>query len=101
MTEKKNLRKILYTPSGRAGAYANKGYAINLFKGCENGCLYCYVPAFCRLDKTSFHAKVQPAPDVLERLQRDLKRLGVLPEPIFMCFTCDPYPEDELLRMVT
>jgi DNA repair photolyase len=28
---------------------------------------------------------------VLERLAKDMKRVGRLPEPIFPCFTCDPY----------
>lgn len=85
------MRKLIYHPSGKAGEYADKGYAVNLFKGCTHGCKYCYVPPFCRVSKEAFHASVTPAPDVLERLERDMKRVGVLPEPIFLCFTCDPY----------
>jgi len=85
------MRKIIYHPSGRAGEYADHGYAVNLFKGCTHGCKYCYVPMFTHQDRATFHASVTPAPDVLERLKADMKRVGVLDEPIFMCFTCDPY----------
>jgi DNA repair photolyase len=88
------MRKLIYHPSGRAGEYAEKGYAVNLFKGCTHGCLYCYVPQFTHQSKESFHSQCVAAPDVLERLKADMKRVGVLSEPIFLCFTTDPYCVD-------
>ncbi len=84
-------RKLIYHPSGRAGEYAGKGYAANLFKGCTHGCKYCYVPSFCHMSSAKFHGSSIAAPDVLERLARDMIRVDVLDEPIFLCFTCDPY----------
>lgn len=90
----KSLRKLIYHPSGRAGEYADKGYAANLFKGCTHGCKYCYVPSFCHVPREQFHATSIAAPDVLERLKKDMNRVGILDEPIFLCFTCDPYCED-------
>jgi DNA repair photolyase len=99
-----SLRKILYTPSGRAGAYANGGYSANIFKGCTHGCKYCYVPNFLKMNaeqRKAFKEKVVPAPDVLARITKDVKRLGKLPEPVFLCFTCDPYPSDPTLRNLT
>ena len=90
----KSLRPLIYTPSGKAGEYADKGYAVNLFKGCTHGCKYCYVPASTRQPKEAFHSSVTAAPDILERLEKDMKRVGVLPEPVFLCFTCDPYCVD-------
>lgn len=85
------LRRLIYTPSGRAGEYADHGYAANLYQGCTHGCKYCYVPGIFRLAREEFHSGVQPAPMVLERLKADMERLGKLPEPVFLCFTCDPY----------
>lgn len=99
-----SLRKILYTPSGRAGAYANGGYAVNIFKGCTHGCKYCYVPDFLKMNveqRKAFKEKVVPAPDVLARIAKDLKRLGKLAEPVFLCFTCDPYPVNPLMQIYT
>ena len=87
-------RKLIYHPSGKAGEYADKGFAVNLFKGCLHGCKYCYVPQFCHVKREEFHSAVTTAPDVLERLERDMKRVGVLPEPVFLCFTTDPYCVD-------
>ncbi len=99
-----SLRKLLYTPSGRAGAYSNGGYAANIFKGCTNGCKYCFVPDFLKMgesERALFRSTVTPAPNVLERVTKDLKRLGKLPEPIFLCFTCDPIPNDDALLFYT
>ncbi len=99
-----SLRKILYTPSGRAGAYANGGYAANIFKGCTHGCKYCYVPDFLKMNaeqRKAFKEKVIPAPDVLARITKEVKRLGKLPDPVFLCFTCDPYPVDPLMQTYT
>lgn len=98
------LRSLVYTPSGRAGEYVNKGYAANLYKGCTHGCKYCYVPRFLRMGKAQeceFRSKVVPVPDMVDRLNRDMKRLGQLDEPIFLCFTCDPYPESRELNRNT
>lgn len=90
------MRQLIYTPSGRAGEYANHGYAANLYNGCTNGCKYCFGPAIMRRSRAAFNAQVVPAPDVLARLEYDLtKRKGIphpLPEPLFLCFACDPIP---------
>lgn len=98
----RNKKRILYTPSGRAGEYANKGYAVNLFSGCTHGCLYCYVPQVLHRDRRDFHEEVKPVKDALKRLERDLAELGKFPEPIFMSFTCDPFPAgfDDEVRLL-
>ncbi len=101
-----SLRKILYTPSGRAGNYANGGFALNLFKGCDKLCHYCFVPDFLKMNseqKHDFRTKVIPAPDALERLEKDLTRdkFKVMLEPVFMCFSCDPYPYDRVMQNYT
>jgi DNA repair photolyase len=33
--------KAIYNPSGKAGEYSY--WACNFFKGCSNGCEYCYL----------------------------------------------------------
>jgi hypothetical protein len=98
------MRQLIYTPSGRAGEYANHGYAANLFSGCTNGCRYCYVPGRFKT-REEFAASVTPAPDVLARLKYDLtERKGIphpLPEPLFLSFSCDPVPNQNLVNEVT
>ncbi len=81
--------RILYTPSGRAGEYANKGLACNLYRGCVHGCRYCYVPGVCRQSREAFHAGSAPAADVISRLEHDCRQRHE--EPIFLSFTCDIY----------
>lgn len=93
--------KLLYTPSGRAGEYAPQAYAANLYNGCEHGCVYCYAPLFLHRDRAEFLATATPVKDCLKRLQSDLDTLGPLPEPIFLCFTCDPYTPVEERYEVT
>jgi DNA repair photolyase len=46
------------------------------------------------MSRGAFHAHCDAAPDVLERLKSDMLRVGVLPEPVFLCFTTDPYCAD-------
>lgn len=92
---------VIYTPSGNAGEYANKGYALNLFDGCDHGCRYCYVPQVKHCKRESFHASVKPRKDILKRIEADLAKLGKVDEPIFLCFTCDPCPSQYLVAMVT
>jgi DNA repair photolyase len=92
---------ILYTPSGRAGEYANHGYAANLYNHCPNGCAYCYVPACLRMTPEQFNQESVPKRDVLNRLYKDLQKAGKLDEPIFLNFTHDPYPPVEKKLKIT
>jgi len=101
--------KMIYQPKGRrAQEYAESaegkgdGYALNIYKGCTHKCAYCYVP--CGFPwktypdpRKTFHEKVAPRVDILEQLDKDLKemvKLGLENNPIHLCFTCDPYPEE-------
>lgn len=98
--------QILYTPSGRAGEYSDKGLACNPFKGCVHGCRYCYCPAICRMRREDFHASSAPVKDVLKRIEKDCKKKHG--EPIFFSFLTDlyqPIPElaevrREIIRIV-
>jgi DNA repair photolyase len=95
------MRKIIYTPTGRAGEYGK--YAVNLFEGCSHGCTYCYAAGmFCKAKdrpRKDFHASPTPKIDALARLERDLHKLHG--ESVFMSFSCDPFPPEYELREIT
>jgi DNA repair photolyase len=86
---------VLYTPSGKAGEYANNGYAANCYQFCPHGCVYCYVPACLYMTREQFRQPSVPKKDVLARLEKDLAKAGKLDEPIFLSFANDPYPPQE------
>lgn len=79
--------QLLYQPAGRALEYG--ALACNLYRGCSHGCRYCYVPQVLHMSREEFHREVKPTKDALKRLEHDCQT--VHPEPIFLCFTCDPY----------
>lgn len=82
-------RPIIYTPSGRAGEYANRGQACNLYRGCLHGCRYCYVPQVLHMSREDFNAKSVPVHNALKRLEADCSK--IYDEPIFLSFTCDAF----------
>lgn len=91
--------RILYSPSGGAGEYADKGLACNIYSGCVHGCRYCYVPSIFRQTREQFHAISQPVKnDPLTRLKQDCKTKHE--EPIFFSFTSDIF-QPEPYRNIT
>lgn len=96
-----SLRPIIYTPSGRAGEFANHGVAVNVYKGCTNGCAYCFNCAMPWVDREKFRAEALPVQDCLSRLDRDLRGGTRFTEPVFLCFACDPYPDVEAALRLT
>lgn len=105
------MSSIIYQPQGRAGEYA--GLAVNLYTGCNHGCLYCYVPKIIKKTRQDFHSQVIPRPEVLKRLELECKRrvFQDLPIPSFcgqqltkpivlLSFTTDTYNQaDEELQL--
>lgn len=96
-------RKIIYSPSVRAGEYADKGVAVNVYQGCDHGCRYCYAAGmaerFHKVPRSVFHAGVVPVPDLFARLSDNVQ--DYFSEDIFMCFICDAYPATENVREIT
>lgn len=86
---------VIYRPAGRALEYAD--LAVNLFRGCNHSCAYCFAPSVLRMKKDEFHAAVTPRKDILYKLERDARVLQKQGEKrkVLLCFTCDPYPDDE------
>jgi DNA repair photolyase len=79
----------IYEPSGRAREYSP--LALNYFKGCDHGCLYCYVPKLMtRFDKNYNHANVIKTTNFNELVSSAEKMKGCNKQ-ILLSFTGDPY----------
>ncbi len=97
---------VIYEPKGRAGEYAK--LACNIYQGCSNECAYCFAPLTLKKDRKQFHESVQPRKNIVERFKKDAEKVqqhySVLrqrPPTILFCFTCDPYPVEELELKLT
>jgi DNA repair photolyase len=80
---------LIYQPKGRAREYA--ALALNIYRGCNHGCLYCYVPNATVKTRAEF-STVCPRSNYLAQLEREAEALSKEHEPILLCFSCDPYP---------
>lgn len=87
------MNKPIYKPKGKAKEYGE--WAINIYTGCNHGCVYCYAPKVLRKSREEFSAEVRPRKDIAERVwlqlakDKDFLNGG---QTIHLCFTCDPYP---------
>ncbi len=90
---------VIYQPRGRAREYAP--LAVNLYRGCGHGCIYCYAPEVTFIDRQGF-IKATPRQGIIEKLKRDARQAawdGVKGK-VLLCFTCDPYqPIDEIYQL--
>jgi DNA repair photolyase len=89
----------IYSPRGAAAEYAR--FALNLYRGCEHRCTYCYVPSCLRMSREDFGAACAPRPNILAELEKQLAKwtpdAGVL-----LSFTSDPYqPAEERYRLAS
>lgn len=89
---------VIYKTRGRAKEYTP--LALETYTGCSHGCRYCYAPQFTRTNRQTF-LEPEPRPDVLRKLEKDIKRLKGDPRPILLCFTCDPYQPLEAEHRLT
>lgn len=88
---------VIYEPRGRAGEYAP--LAVNLYRGCGHGCIYCFGPDTLYIDRQEFK-KAAPRRDIIKKLVKDAPIAAATYEGedkrVLLCFTCDPYqPIDE------
>ena len=78
--------------------------AVNPYRGCEHGCIYCYArPTHAYLGYSpglDFETKLVYKPEIAELLQRELAKPGYVARPLALGSNTDPYqPIERTLRL--
>jgi DNA repair photolyase len=78
--------------------------AVNPYRGCEHGCVYCYArPTHAYLGHSpglDFETKLIFKPDVAEQLERELRKSGYVARPLALGSNTDPYqPVERTLKL--
>jgi len=93
--------KLIYPPKGQAGEYAK--YAVNHYRGCGHGCVYCYVPLVTKQNRAEFDAGARERKTFdLDQLEREAQVFAAhhVKDPILLSFSTDPYaPNDVELQL--
>jgi len=91
---------VIYEPRGRAGEYAP--LAVNLYRGCGHGCIYCYAPEATFIDRQEF-IKATPRQGIIEKLGKDAPQAALDGHKgnVLLCFTCDPYQPINAIHELT
>ncbi len=89
------MSSIIYETKGRAREYSE--LALNLYRGCDHGCLYCYSPTVLHKERSLFLANAylfaqstKEISDSATKLQKAGEKRAVL-----LCFATDPYCQAE------
>ena len=79
--------------------------AVNPYRGCEHGCIYCYArPSHAYLGYSpglDFETKLVFKPDVADHLERELRKPGYVARPIALGSNTDPYQPVERTMKLT
>ena len=90
------MKKAIYEPTGKAKEYCD--LAVNIYRGCSHGCLYCYAPAVLHIDRKEFTDEVTARDGLIEAIEKDAPKYKG--QEILLCFSCDPYSQiDEELQI--
>lgn len=78
--------------------------AVNPYRGCEHGCVYCYArPSHAYLGLSpglDFETRLIFKPDVAALLEKELRKPGYVPRPIALGSNTDPYqPVERQLKL--
>ena len=78
--------------------------AVNPYRGCEHGCIYCYArPTHAYLGLSpglDFETRLVFKPEVAELLERELRKPGYVARPMVLGSNTDPYqPVDRTLKL--
>jgi DNA repair photolyase len=78
---------MIYEPAGKAREYSP--FAINHYKGCTHGCVYCYVPNILGRFNPSYKHGIVEQKD-LSSLESELQTKQI-DKQVLLSFTTDPY----------
>ena len=84
---------IIYKPEGRAREYSP--LALNLYNGCDHGCLYCY-----NNRRSYFTSTPVPKKELIEKVTKDAKELQDKKQ-VLLCFAGDPYCKKDVELQMT
>ena len=78
--------------------------AVNPYRGCEHGCIYCYArPTHAYLGLSpglDFETRLIFKPEVGELLEKELRKPGYVPRPLALGSNTDPYqPVERTLKL--
>ena len=78
--------------------------AVNPYRGCEHGCIYCYArPTHAYLGYSpglDFETKLIFKPDIAELLEKELRKPGYVPRTLALGSNTDPYqPVERTLKL--
>ena len=78
--------------------------AVNPYRGCEHGCVYCYArPSHAYLGYSpglDFETKLLYKPDVAQLLEKELRKPGYIAKPLALGSNTDPYqPIERTLKL--
>ena len=78
--------------------------AVNPYRGCEHGCVYCYArPSHAYLGYSpglDFETKLVFKPDVAALLEKELRKTGYVAKPLALGSNTDPYqPVERTLKL--
>lgn len=84
------MKPPIYEPKGKAKEYGD--LALNIYTGCPHRCYYCFAPGVLHKEREAFHSRVEPRPDIVREVRKQLLWEHITGKLIHLCFTCDPYP---------
>lgn len=79
----------IYEPAGRAREYSP--LALNYFRGCDHGCLYCYVPNMLGRFNGNYNHSNVVSPTDFKQLEKSAEKMQGCEKQILLSFTGDPY----------
>ena len=86
---------IIYEPQGAAREYSS--LALNIYKGCEHACKYCFAPSALMIKRDRYNGDANPKKTILNRLKKDTQYLAKnnINDEILLSFIGDPYQPAE------